>query len=32
VQLLGRDMAFPAFEEEPCQSDALACRAQICLT
>ena len=31
VQLLGRDVALPAFQQKPCQSDTLACRPQICL-
>ena len=32
VQLLGRDVALPAFEQEPCQGDTLACGPQICRT
>ena len=32
VQLLGRDVALTAFEQEPCQSDTLACGPQICRT
>jgi hypothetical protein len=31
VQLLGRDVAFPTFKQEPRQCDTLACRPQICL-
>ncbi len=30
VQLLGRHVALPSFEQEPCQSNTLACRTQIC--